>query len=114
MKKGQLPGGEKLSGVILNYANEYLIKAKSDEECEEAIGFSIYCWNLVFNSKEEQEIEIKKTIEEFMEPELEVDLREMIDRREKEFGNYNFLITDYEVLFTNSKLQLFVKGEVYS
>jgi len=60
----QLPDNFKMSDVILEFAENFLQHAKTDQERDSAFGIACQAWNLALLDEEERESEIKKFKEE--------------------------------------------------
>ena len=95
----QGPQGEKMSEVLLDFAQPYLDLAHDDEAKRKAIGLAALSWNVALMPPEKHEAEIEKIVGDFPEAaeDMRAVMREMIQRKLILFPALNRTVLSYEV-----------------
>ena len=111
---------EKMSEVILDFAEPLLDFSEDSEDQRKSISIAIIAWNLSLLPEGEQKTELANVRNHIETAPMGNSLSEdefqifafMIDRKEKYFQNYKRMILDYEMVDTPQGLHLNVVSNV--
>jgi len=109
----------KMSEVIIEYADELLNMATTEESQEQAIMIAIVAWNLAFFDEEQQEeqmhnllhrLKIKQGSEDWHNT-IDI-LTILIDRKRLDYPSIDRLIVDYKIIKTKGEFRLNIVSTV--
>ena len=108
---------QKMSEVILDFAEPFLEGIRDEESWETMIGFAILCWNIALTSEEEQEKSLSDRIAELVKSAkndpsaadfLEVIGRLLLERKKALFPDNKRPILNYEIVGKGDSMTLLV------
>ena len=103
------PGNEKMSAVILEYAEPLMVHAENMEQQQKAIAMAIICWNVSFLNEADRERSLVPMYADTDEAEAS-NLREvittMVNRKQELFAHYEKSIADWMVKDKGDQLLL--------
>ncbi|MDI6448238.1 hypothetical protein [Anaerobaca lacustris] len=108
------PSGEKLSAVILEFAQP-LTENIDDDQFETAITLAILCWNIALLPESEQERELQLVTDNMAKDkpawwvrDLEGWTRRLVDRKRNLFGHDHRMVVNYTITDGGDDFHLYV------
>jgi hypothetical protein len=109
---------EKISGMVANFAREYLVLGEDIEHKQQLLNTAVSAWNIASSNEQEREKAIKKYLEEYkrlnpthekdMLKGVEEDLHLLIKRKLELYPEVNKQILNAQIQEENGKCRITV------
>ncbi len=109
------PGYDKMSAVLLDFIRPYYEFAPTTEAMHKLITTALVAWNTALLPKNEQETSLKEigqTLPEEVQEDFYAIVREMIERKNRYFAQYQRQILDYQLTETEDQYHVSVISTV--
>jgi hypothetical protein len=102
------PGFEKMSQVILDFAQPWLKDAEDEDDMRGILSAAIFAWNLSLLSEKDCGIEFQKHLVPKLPRQHQITMRKMITRKRTHFASNHRAIIDYQIGTKGDALDLHV------